>query len=330
ILFSNHAFYDSKLIVSPNVETPKKPPIEYVYAKDGSFINKRNPIEAKEVITLLKKILKEKEPEETIGIITFNSTQRDVISDLIDEELFKGNGYQKLLEKEVYRKSDQEDQSLFVKNIENVQGDERDIIIFSMGYAKDDKGVVKRRFGWLNHEGGQNRLNVAITRAKKKIYFVSSLYPEELKVDDLSGKGPKLLKDFMRYCYYISTGKKELAKEVLLQLSSSESSTKVVIEKRMTEEIKARVEKLGYIVEHDLGIGQFKLDLAIKDPVENKYVLGVICDLDENPSNARLSLLHHEKFLESRGWQTVRIFHSNWYEDQNKELKRIKDKLKSI
>jgi hypothetical protein len=330
ILFSNHAFYDSKLIVSPNVETPKKPPIEYVYAKDGSFINKRNPIEAKEVITLLKKILKEKDPEETIGIITFNSTQRDVISDLIDEELFKGNGYQKLLEKEVYRKSDQEDQSLFVKNIENVQGDERDIIIFSMGYAKDDKGVVKRRFGWLNHEGGQNRLNVAITRAKKKIYFVSSLYPEELKVDDLSGKGPKLLKDFMRYCYYISTGKKELAKEVLLQLSSSESSTKVVIEKRMTEEIKARVEKLGYIVEHDLGIGQFKLDLAIKDPVENKYVLGVICDLDENPSNARLSLLHHEKFLESRGWQTVRIFHSNWYEDQNKELKRIKDKLKSI
>lgn len=327
ILFSNHAFYDSKLIVSPNVSQPAKPPIEYVYAKDGSFINKKNVVEAQEVIKILKKVLKEKDSSESIGIITFNASQRDVIADLIDEELFKGNGYQKLLEKEVYKKGE-EDQSLFVKNIENVQGDERDIIIFSMGYAKDDGGVVKRRFGWLNHEGGQNRLNVAITRAKKKIYFVSSLYPEELKVNDLSGKGPKLLKDFMRYCYFISTGKKDLAKDVLLELSNHESNTKDMLQKKMVEDVKQRLIKQGYDVLSDIGIGQFKLDLAINDPVENKYLLGIICDLEDNPSNARLSLFHHEKFLASRGWETLRIFSSHWYEDPNRELKRIKEKLK--
>jgi superfamily I DNA and/or RNA helicase len=95
------------------------------------------------------------------------ASQRDLILNQIDDELFKKSVHQKRLEKEVYRSQDIEDKSLFVKNIENVQGDERDISIFSMGYAKDDTGIVKRRFGWLNHEGGQNRLNVAITRAKK-------------------------------------------------------------------------------------------------------------------------------------------------------------------
>ena len=83
----------------------------------------------------------------------------------------------------MFRTDDSEDTSLFVKNIENVQGDERDIIIFSMGYARDPEGYVRRRFGWLNNDGGQNRLNVAISRAKQKIYFVSSLFPEELKVE---------------------------------------------------------------------------------------------------------------------------------------------------
>src|SRR5690606_15166334 len=127
-----------------------------------------------------------------------------------------------------------------------VQGDERDIIIFSMGYAKDETGVVKRRFGWLNHEGGQNRLNVAITRAKKKIYFISSLHPEGLKVDDLSGKGPKLLKDFMRYCFYISNKNKELAEQVLMSLYQKESDTQKQTLSLMANDIKEKLERQGY------------------------------------------------------------------------------------
>ena len=107
----------------------------------------------------MKKIFREREHNETIGVITFNSTQRDTIENLIDEELFKRSVYQKQFEQELFRQEEGEDKSLFVKNIENVQGDERDIIVFSMGYARDPFGIVHRRFGWLNNEGGQNRLN---------------------------------------------------------------------------------------------------------------------------------------------------------------------------
>ncbi|OHE45585.1 MAG: hypothetical protein A3K26_02600, partial [Tenericutes bacterium RIFOXYA12_FULL_35_10] len=329
IEFSNHAFYDGKLIISPNVSNPPEPPISYMYVKDGSFMKKRNLVEAKAVIELLKRVLKDKDEKESVGVITFNSTQRDAIMNLVDEELFKKGVYQKRFEKEVFREDTHEDQSLFVKNIENVQGDERDIIIFSMGYAKDDTGIVKRRFGWLNHEGGQNRLNVAITRARKKIYFVSSLYPEELKVDDLSGHGPKLLKDFMRYCYFVSKKNHELASEVLSSLYQKESDTRISMQSHMISDLKQRLTKAGYHVDEQIGIGQFKIHLAIFDEVSSTYQLGIICDLVEtNKPIARKELLHQEKFLESRGWKVMRIFHMNYYENPTKIIKEIKEKLK--
>ncbi|MGE4571922.1 MAG: AAA domain-containing protein [Candidatus Izemoplasmatales bacterium] len=329
IEFSNHAFYQGKLIISPNVKTPDHPPISYLYVKKGQFIKKHNLEEAKAVINLLKKVLKDKSPEESIGIITFNSTQRDCILNLMDEVLFKKSIHQKRLEKEVFRKVPEGDQSLFVKNIENVQGDERDIIIFSMAYGQDESGVIKRRFGWLNHEGGQNRLNVAITRARKKIYFVSSIYPEALKVDDLSGQGPKLLKDFMRYCFYISNQKQDMAQEVLLSLYKKESMTQKHTHSLMKEDIKHRLMKSGYLVNENIGIGQFKIDLAIYDEEIKAYKLAIICDLnDDRTFTARKELLHQERFLMARGWKVYRVFHMNWYEDAHKVLREIKSKLK--
>jgi len=331
IEFSNHAFYDGKLIISPNVNQPKEPPISYIYVKDATFQNRKNIDEAKEIINLLKKVLRDKKDDESIGIITFNSTQRDLIMNEIDELLFKRSVHQKRLEKELFRQNDSEDQSLFVKNIENVQGDERDIIIFSMGYGKDVDGIVKRRFGWLNHEGGQNRLNVAITRAKRKIFFVSSLYPEELKVDDLTGQGPKLLKDFMRYCYYISNKKTDLAKEILNQLFKDEVETQAFIMNHMINEIEGKLKRLKYDIHHQIGIGQFKLDLALYDPESSSYKLGIICDLtNEDDSNSRKELFHQEKFLNARGWAVFRVFHMQWYEDPAKVIKEIKQKLKNL
>lgn len=328
IEFSNHAFYDGKLIISPNVLNPKIPPISYVYVKDGVFKDRHNVAEAKAIVELLKKVLKNKEKQDSIGIITFSSTQRDLITNEIDEVLFTKSVHQKRLETEMFRYQNQENQSLFVKNIENVQGDERDIIIFSMGYAKDDLGVVKRRFGWLNHEGGQNRLNVAITRAKKKIYFVSSLYPEELKVDDLSGRGPKLLKDFMRYCFYVSNKNMQLTQTILNQLYHKESETKKVVQTHFVNEIKQKLEKLGYVCELNIGIGQFRLDLAIYDKETERYKLGIICDLStQDKTSARKELLHQEKFLNARGWQVMRVFSMQWYEDSKQIIKEIKSRL---
>ncbi len=327
IAFSNHAFYDGKLLVSPNPSKTTIPPIEYVYVKDGVFEKRRNEAEAKSVITLLKKILKDRKNNETIGVITFNSAQRDEILDLIDQELFKPGVYQSYFEKELFRKEDNEDQSLFVKNIENVQGDERDIIIFSMGYAKNNLGIVERRFGWLNHDGGQNRLNVAITRAKKKIYFVSSLMPEEFKVEDLAGLGPRYLKSFMRYCYAISKKDESMAKTILSELHVLEQ--KDIILSKFEQDIKDKLEKQGYLIEPKVGIGNFKVDLAIKDSLSNGYLLGLLTSMDPKDYNSRRDLLHQERFLKSRGWDTFRIFESNWYNNPNAVIKDIKDFIKT-
>jgi len=327
IAFSNYAFYEGKLTVSPNQEMSKKPPIEYVYVKDGLFEQRKNHAEAKKVIFLLRKIFKEREHNETIGVITFNSTQRDLIEDYIDEELFKRGKYQKLFEAELFRTEDDEDQSLFVKNIENVQGDERDIIIFSMGYGRNMDGVIRRQFGWLNNEGGQNRLNVAISRAKQKIYFVSSLYPEELKVDDLKSVGPKLLKDYMRYCYYVSKKDSEKAKEVLHQLSQTESRKSDGEVGHLEGEIIARLEKGNYQVKRNIGIGDYTINLAVYDEETSSYNLGIICE-SKDMKNARKDLIHQEKYLQARGWTVYHVFESNWYKDPNAEMRNIREYLK--
>jgi hypothetical protein len=140
--------------------------------------------EARKVVDLIRQLTDE-QPGKDIGVITFNALQQDLILDLLDDasQAF----------------SWKIPASLFVKNIENVQGDERDIIIFSIGYAKDGRGKVATRFGSLNLTGGENRLNVAVTRAKEKIIIVASIEPEDLKVDDAKNRGPKLLKEYLIY-----------------------------------------------------------------------------------------------------------------------------------
>lgn len=326
IAFSNHAFYEGKLIVSPNQSISKKTPIEYVYVKDGIFENRANLAEAQKVIALLRKILRDREHNETVGVITFNSAQRDLIENLIDEQLFKQSKYQKLFEKELFRTEDGEDKSLFVKNIENVQGDERDIIIFSMGYGRDSEGIIRRQFGWLNNDGGQNRLNVAISRAKHKIYFVSSLYPEEFKVEDLKSVGPKLLKDYMRYCYFVSNNKQDQAKAVLNQLSEKKKTDTATSLDELVTDIQQRLERNSFEVKRDIGIGNYTINLAIYDRETNTYKLGIICDIDDVGSiDARKDLLHQEKYLNARNWQLYRIFSANWYKDSNQELRNIRN-----
>ena len=123
----------------------------------------------------------------SLGVVTFNFYQQQLIQETLEEADVKADG-------------------LFVKNIENVQGDERDIIIFSMGYAPDEKGKVSANFGSLNAGGGENRLNVAITRAREKIYFITSLWPSQLQTDNAANQGPKLLKAYLQYAQDVSDG----------------------------------------------------------------------------------------------------------------------------
>jgi hypothetical protein len=214
INFSNHAFYGAELKVSPNIVKPPIPPIRYSNVK-GIWNNKRNSEEAKEVVRLVSQILNEREDNETIGIITFNSSQREEIYDQIDDMGRDDGEFAIKIQAERNRKYNGEDVGLFIKNIENVQGDERDIIIFSIGYGFNTSGRFSMQFGWLNQVGGENRLNVAITRAKKQVYIVASINPGDFDVSNSKNNGPKLLKKYLEYAEAVSCENTEMVNEIL-------------------------------------------------------------------------------------------------------------------
>ncbi len=324
--FSNHAFYDGKLLVSPNQIMPKKPPIEYIVCEKGLWDARQNLPEAKQVIEILKTVLRQKETLETIGIITFNVQQRNLIEDLIDQELFKTSVHAKRLENEMDRIEDGEDHSLFVKNIENVQGDERDIIIFSTAYAKNKEGRFLRQFGWLNNEGGENRLNVAVSRAKKKIFVVTSFYPNQFHVEDLKSRGPKRLKAYLQYCYHISKNEPTMAAGILESLNDTELTIPKDNLSDLQSDILKRLNREDFNVQTNMGIGGYKLDFAIALKGEKTYKLGIICDIhDTNKADdIRDIFLHQEKYLEARGWHIYRIFAPNWYKDPNAIMRDIR------
>ncbi|MFK7951380.1 MAG: AAA domain-containing protein [Ekhidna sp.] len=191
--FSNEHFYKGKLRLLPDYEyvNKKEPAIHYKEVK-GIWEDGVNEIEAHEVVDIAIDHMT-KSPDKEVGIVTFNYKQQGLILDLLEE---------KASDKGLVIPH-----SLFVKNIENVQGDERDIIIFSIGYAPDKKGKVKLQFGSLNADGGENRLNVAVTRAKENVIVVSSISPNQLKTDDTKNEGPKLLKKYLEYVVEVSRKK---------------------------------------------------------------------------------------------------------------------------
>jgi hypothetical protein len=193
IEFSNQHFYNGKLTLLPdrNILKANKPAIEYIKI-DGTWANQTNEAESDKVVEVVGELLK-KYPGKGIGIVTFNARQQDLITDKL--EVFAAENKITLPE------------DLFVKNIENVQGDERDVIIFSIGYAPDEKGKINHHFGSLNIVKGENRLNVAVTRARERVIIVTSILPGELRVDDTKNEGPKLLRSYLQYALEVSNGR---------------------------------------------------------------------------------------------------------------------------
>lgn len=327
INFSNYAFYDEKLEIAPNISRNVIKPIERIKV-NGVRIERRNHEEAVEVVKLLKKIFKERTHNETIGVITFNIEQEHYIEDIIDIECQKDLEFREAYLKEANRKDNGEDAGLFIKNIENVQGEERDIIIFSVGYAKNERGKIVAQFGALGMEGGENRLNVAITRAKEKIYLVTSIEPEELNVTFSKNIGPKILKKYLQYARAVSFGNKYEQKIILESLRK-----KTVIEEESTAgiemEIKKALEKKKYIVDTNIGSAKYKINLAIYNKKLDRYVLGI--EVDSNAYHSSDSLLERDvyrtNFLNSRGWNMFRLWSRDWWIDPEKTIELIESKI---
>ena len=326
--FSNHAFYSGGLQIAPNIsKNVKERPIER-YKVAGKWIDRKNQAEAKKVVELLKDIFKTRKNNESIGIITFNSDQQSCIADFIDKEISKDPEFRSYMIKETHRVENGEDNSIFIKNLENVQGDERDVIIFSIGYAENSDGKVYTNFGSLSADGGENRLNVAITRAKSKIIVITSIEPEELKVESAKHLGPKLLKKYLMYVRAVSKGDGEEVKAILSELNPVENKTDAPIITSISsveERMKEKLVKLGYKVDTDIGNKNSKISLAIYDEKTDKYLVGVELDKDAFASSSSCMErdVYKPKFLEARGWTVMRVWCRDWWLYPQKVIKSI-------
>jgi hypothetical protein len=191
--FSNREFYGNRLRILPHFEriNSGEPAIRYLRV-DGIWANNRNETEALKVAELVERLLAENSGR-SIGIVTFNAPQQELIAECLEN----------LAGEHKFSIPD----NLIIKNIENIQGDEKDILIFSIGYAPGKNGVLVHKFGSLNAVNGENRLNVAVTRARERIYVISSILPQQLRVDEALNEGPKLLRRYLQYALDVSEGK---------------------------------------------------------------------------------------------------------------------------
>jgi len=324
IAFSNYAFYKGDLYVSPNIKEPEVPPIE-VHRVNGIWDNTRNKAEAAKIVALLKNFFMTRRENESVGILTFNAAQRDLISDMLDIECARDPVFGKIVDEESVRFDNGEDVGLFIKNIETVQGDERDVIMFSVGYAPNPDGRMVQRFGWLNNQGGENRLNVAISRAKRKIHIVTSIGPEDLKVEDVANDGPRLLKKYLQYSEAISNGNKVLADSILQSFNDARWIESPIIEAQssMSDRVYNSLVRKGYTVDRNVGIGGYRIDLAVKQ--NGNYILGIETDghLYSISQSTRERDYHRQKYLESNGWTMHRVWTPGMWKDPEREIAKI-------
>jgi len=312
IAFSNRYFYENRLITFPNAKESDGAGLDFKYVKNAVYDrgkSRKNRDEAKEVVKTYKEVIK-KYPKQSVGIIAFSMAQENAIREEFNVANIDING-----------QIDSYSEDLFIKNLETVQGDERDIIILSIGYGKDSKGSLSYNFGPINKEGGFKRLNVAVTRSRYKTIVVSSLEPKELDDTKLNSDGPKYLKAYLRY-----------AKDKDFELFT-EATDHLEFDSSFEESVYDALVKEGFEVVSQVGCSGYRIDLAIKHP-KNKgdYILGVECDGAQYHSSrfARDRDKVRQQVLEGLGWNIHRIWSDDWLNNREYEIELIKDKVKAL
>jgi primosomal replication protein N'' len=339
IEFSNHAFYNFQLEAPPSRFSGQGDhrPITYLDVK-GLYSRRTNRQEAAKVVQLLKDFWK-REGAPTIGVVTFNRPQRELIEDLIEEECLRDEAFAVRYEQEKDRKENNQDVGFFVKNLENVQGDERDVMIFSTTFGRDSSGRFYRKFGPLGLTGGERRLNVAVTRAKKEIFVVTSMPINEisdaLKAGGLleTGFRPRdYLQLYLAYAQAVSEGNSE-RRDQLLDLLARQKPPKRTLEgpeSPFEEEVLEVLQEWGYLVHPQVGESGFRIDLAVLHPDPARgYILGIECDGAPYHSerSARIRDVWREQILRSRGWRLHRIWSSRWWDQRAVEMDKLKQAI---
>ncbi|RMG19553.1 MAG: DUF4011 domain-containing protein [Bacteroidetes bacterium] len=335
INFSNHFFYEGKLQVIPAARHRSLywPPLEWIQV-EGKWSKNRNVPEAERVLELILELI-QRDDQPSLGVVTFNFYQQELIRDLLDkksEELARQDEalYQRL-QAAMHQTENEEFVGIFVKNIENVQGDERDVIIFSVGYGYNEQGKLHTHFGLLSQKGGENRLNVAISRARQKVYVVCSFHPSALQVEDAANQGPRYFKQYLHYVKAVSEGRREDALALLHTQYQREKQTRS-FENPIADYLAGQLSQRGYFCVRNFGDTSYKLDLAVKQEARaNDFLLGIECEGLHyfSGQTAKEREVYRPNLLQSRGWQLYRVWARNFWLNPEQEVEHICQLLES-
>lgn len=308
IAVSNREFYENRLYVVPSPSEPAEDQgLIFQYVSDGVFDRGGtaiNAVEAQEVAQAVMDHARQS-PHRSLGVGTFSVSQRDAVLDELEllrradtslESFFASDG----------------DEPFFVKNLENIQGDERDTIFISVGYARDENGKIHMNFGPLSKDGGERRLNVLISRSRHCCQVFSSIKSEDIDLSRGRSQGARALKTFLKYAEH--------------GLLDTENPPTGEHDSEFERQVAQALTKEGYDCHAQVGVAGFFIDLSIVDPeLPGRYLLGVECDGASYHSSrsARDRDRIRQAVLEDRGWTIHRIWSSDWFHRPEEELQRV-------
>jgi len=326
--FANLYFYAGQLATIPTANPPDTYGVTFEHVPEGSYDRRgthTNQVEAERVADLVCAYVRAT-PGRSLGVVTFNQPQQQTIMQILEQRyatdatlapLFAETGHE----------------PFFVKDLEHVQGDARDVILISVGYGRDPRGNLMMHFGALNQQGGERRLNVAITRARERVHLVSSLLPEEIDLGRARYPGPRLLRAYLEYVQQGGTATLRTPRERPQAVSWQMLYDAMIsppeedfprIEDTLAEELARN----GLHIERQVGHSDMRIDIAIADPTTpGRYLLGITGDGNDYHAapTARDRDRLPEELPAAHGWQIWRIWSAAWLADADAELSRILD-----
>jgi len=317
ITFSNIRYYGSELVTFPAPVTADSAvrfqPVSGVYDRGGSRTNKA---EAEAIVKAIEHhYIHEGAKGRSLGVVTFNQTQQALIETLLDSRRRANPKLDRVLAEAVT-------EPLFVKNLENVQGDERDVIFFSITYGPDAAGKTSMNFGPLNGEGGHRRLNVAISRARDGVVIFSTLKPEQIDLSRVRAAG---VRDLKHYLEFAIRGPRALVEQSSPTGADPDSPFELAVMSMLRNK--------GWFVHPQVGCSGYRIDMAVVDPrAPGRYLVGVECDgrSYHSAASARDRDRLRQHILEGLGWKIHRIWSTDWWLDPERELEKLQATLDAL
>ncbi len=353
ISYSNHAFYDAGLLTIPDrtihhkekkvieITSPKEAvafadclydrSISFHFMLNSVYEKRNNQEEANYIAEIVRELLKRRVPE-SIGIVAFSQEQQHTIEDALTALAQTDKEFEELLEEAYNRMEEDQFVGLIIKNLENIQGDERDIIIMSVCYGFDSRKKMLMNFGPINKKGGEKRLNVIFSRAKKHMAVISSI--KYHNITNEYNEGANYFRRFLQYAENVSSGNMGIARSILdsLVVNKRNSTTGPAVT-IVLKEIKQQLEKLGYEVDAQVGQSGFKCSLAVKKNADDEeYTLSVLIDDDNHYTNNNLVEQYYQRpaILRSFGWRSMHVLAKDWLQQREKVMEEIVKRLKEI